>query len=258
MTKQKTALVTGSGQGIGEAMVKRLSKDGFSVTVADLNEENANRVAKEINDNGGKALAVVTDVTDLKSVSKAIEDTIEEFGDFNVIVNNAGISINGPVQKVIDEDYEKVFNVNVKGVLWGIQAAAKAFEKLGHGGKIISASSQGGIKGTRGSSIYSASKFAVRGLTQSAAQELADLDITVNAHAPGTVKTPFLESAVKELAEANNTSEEEEESNLTGAITLGRASEPEDIAKVISFLAGPDSDYITGQTIVVDGGMVFH
>lgn len=258
MAKQKAALVTGGGSGMGEAISKRLAKDGFAVTVADLNEETANKVANEIKENGGKARVSVTDVSERDSVFKAVNDTVEEFGDFNVIVNNAGIVINANIEDVTPEQYQKTFDINVGGVLWGTQAASKTLKELGHGGKIINTSSQAGIKGNPGVSVYSATKFAVRGITQSAAQELGEYDIQVNAYAPGVVATDLAKNHMKELAEKNNTPVEEIEKSFTEGVTLDKLTQPEEIANVVAFLASSDSNQITGQTIVTDGGMVFH
>lgn len=258
MSKQKVALVTGGGSGMGKAISKRLAKDGFAVTIADLNEETAKEVANEIKGNGGKARVSVTDVSDRDSVFKAVNDTVEEFGDFNVIVNNAGIVINANIEDVTPEQFQKTFDINVGGVFWGTQAAVSAFKKLDHGGKIINTSSQAGIKGNPGISVYSASKFAVRGITQSVAQELGEHDIYVNAYAPGVVATDLATNHMKNLADKNNTSLEEIEKSFTEGVTLGKLTQPEEIANVVAFLASSDSNQITGQTIVTDGGMVFH
>jgi meso-butanediol dehydrogenase/(S,S)-butanediol dehydrogenase/diacetyl reductase len=258
MTKQQAALVTGGGSGMGAAISKRLAKDGFAVTIADIAEENANAVASEIKEDGGQARVSITDVTDQDSLAKAIDETIEEFGDFNVIVNNAGMVINADIEDITQEQYQKMMDVNVGGVLWGTQAAAKAFKKLNHGGKIINTTSQAGIKGNPGVAVYSATKFAVRGITQSVAQELGKDEIYVNAYAPGVVATDLAKNHMKDLAEQNNTPLEEVEKSFTEDVTLGKLTEPEEIASVVSFLASSESNQITGQTIVTDGGMVFH
>jgi meso-butanediol dehydrogenase/(S,S)-butanediol dehydrogenase/diacetyl reductase len=137
-------------------------------------------------------------------------------------------------------------------------AATKAFKALGHGGKIISAASQAGHVGNPGIALYSATKFAVRGLTQTAARDLAQYGITVNTYAPGIVRTPMMENLAKQTAESAGQPEEWGWAQFTDGITLDRLSEPEDVAGVVSFLSGKDSNYITGQSILVDGGMVFN
>ena len=141
MTK-KVALVTGASQGIGKAIVERLVKDGFAVALVALNEAKLQQVADEINNNGGEALPLVADVANREEVFAAVEKTVEHFGDLNVIVNNAGLGPTTPIDSITPEQFEKVYGVNVAGVLWGIQAAHKAFKELGHGGKIINATSQ--------------------------------------------------------------------------------------------------------------------
>lgn len=191
MTK-KVALVTGASQGIGKAIVERLVKDGFAVALVALNEVKLQQVADEINNNGGEALPLVADVANREDVFAAVEKTVEHFGDLNVIVNNAGLGPTTPIDSITPEQFEKVYGVNVAGVLWGIQAAHKAFKELGHGGKIINATSQAGVVGNPNLALYSGTKFAIRGITQVVAQDLATEDITVNAFAPGIVKTPMM------------------------------------------------------------------
>lgn len=253
----QVAFITGAGQGIGRAIAERLHADGFKVAIADFNDETAAEVAASLGGKEGGAIAIHVDVANRESMMAAVEATIEEFGDLHVVLNNAGIVPITGVEQVTQEDFDRTYSINVGGVLWGIQAAVQAFELLGHGGKILSASSQAGHVGNPGISIYSASKFAVRGLTQSAAQELAHRGITVNAWSPGTVKTPMLDSVVHAEAKAAGETYEEALAKREKSITIGRLSTPGDVANVVSFLAGPDSNYITGQSIVVDGGMVF-
>lgn len=254
----RVAFVTGAGQGIGRSIAERLHADGFKVAVADFNDETAGQVAESLGGEEGGAIAIHVDVADRDSVIAAIDKTIEVFGDLHVVLNNAGIAPMTPIQEVTPEEFLRTTAINIGGVLWGIQAAANAFEKLGHGGKILSAASQAGHVGNPGISVYSASKFAVRGLTQAAARELADRGITVNAWAPGAVETPMLEAVIREEASIAGISYESAAEQHASGIVLGRLSTATDVAKVVSFLAGSDSDYITGQSIVVDGGMVFN
>src|SRR5690625_6022098 len=148
--------------------------------------------------------------------------------------------------------------INVTCVVWGTHAAAAACKKLRHGGNTISATSQSAHIGNPGIGLYSATKFAVRGFTQTAARDLADLGITEHAYAPGIVRTPLMIDLAQKAAQDAGKPEEWGWEQFTGGITLGRVSEPADVAGVVSFLAGPDSDYITGQSILVDGGMVFN
>ncbi|ACS84796.1 (S)-acetoin forming diacetyl reductase [Musicola paradisiaca] len=254
--KQKVALVTGAGQGIGKAIACRLAKDGFAVAVVDFNAETADRVAQEIKSHGGNAISLIADVSDREQVFAAVHAARDRLGDFNVIVNNAGIAPTTLIEDITPEIVDNVYNINVKGVIWGIQAAVKAFRELDHGGKIINAASQAGHVGNPELAVYSSSKFAVRGLTQTAARDLASLGITVNAYCPGIVKTPMWAEIDRQVSEAAGKPLGYGTETFAKRITLGRLSEPEDVAACVSYLAGPDSDYMTGQSLLIDGGMV--
>ncbi|MDA1475214.1 (S)-acetoin forming diacetyl reductase [Bacillus changyiensis] len=254
----KVAFVTGGGQGIGEAICKRLAEDGFAVAVADYNEETATKVAEEINHCDGKAIAVKVNVADRDDVFKAVDETVKSLGGLDVVINNAGLGPTTPIESITYEEYRKVYDVNVGGTYWGIQAAVKAFKELGHGGKIINASSQAGQVGNPGLAVYGGTKFAVRGITQTAAKDLAELDITVNAFCPGIVKTPMMMGIAKQTADEAGKPFEWGMEQFSKNITLKRLSEPEDVAACVSYLAGPDSDYMTGQALIIDGGMVFN
>lgn len=256
--KTKVALVTGAGQGIGAAIATRLANDGFAVAMADMNTETANKVAEKINSNGGRALPIVVNVAERDNVFEAVRTTIQELGGLDVLVNNAGLGPTTPIDTITPEQFDKVYHVNVGGVLWGIQAATEAFKKLGHGGKIINATSQAGVVGNPNLALYSGTKFAVRGITQVAARDLADFGITVNAYAPGIVRTPMMMDIAHEVGQNAGKDDEWGMQQFAKDITLKRLSEPEDVAAAVSFLAGPDSNYVTGQTIIVDGGMQFH
>ena len=255
---QKVALVTGAAQGIGKAIALRLVKDGFAVAIADYNDTAAQAVAAEINQHGGRALAVKVDVSRREQVFAAVEQTRKTLGGFDVIVNNAGIAPSTPIEEIDEETIDKVYNINVKGVIWGIQAAVDAFKKEGHGGKIINACSQAGHVGNPELAVYSSSKFAVRGLTQTAARDLAPLGITVNGFCPGIVKTPMWAEIDRQISEAAGKPLGYGTAEFAKRITLGRLSEPGDVAACVSYLASPDSDYMTGQSLLIDGGMVFN
>lgn len=254
----KVALVTGAGQGIGRAIALRLAKDGFAVAVVDFNAETAKQVAEEINNAGGRAIAHLADVSDRDQVFAAVEAAKTQLGGFDVIVNNAGIAPTTLIEDITPEIIDRVYNINVKGVIWGMQAAIKAFKSLNHGGKIINACSQAGHVGNPELAIYSSSKFAVRGLTQTAARDLAPLGITVNGYCPGIVKTPMWEEIDRQVSKAAGKPVGYGTAEFSKNITLKRLSEPEDVAGCVSYLAGPDSDYMTGQSLLIDGGMVFN
>lgn len=253
----KVAFVTGGGQGIGEAIALRLAKDGFAVAVADMNAKTAKAVADRIVAAGGKAVMAEVNVADRDSVFGAVDKAVSALGGLNVMVNNAGVGPTTPIEDIRPEIFRKVFDINVGGVIWGIQAAVATFRKFGHGGKIINACSQAGQLGNPGLAVYGGSKFAIRGITQTAARDLADQGITVNAYCPGIVNTPMMQKIAKETADAAGKPYEWGMEQFSKNIALGRMSEPEDVAALVSYLSGPDSDYITGQSILVDGGMVF-
>ncbi|MCY9807339.1 (S)-acetoin forming diacetyl reductase [Lentilactobacillus senioris] len=254
----KVALVTGAGQGIGESIAKRLAKDGFAVALVGRHAEKTDRVANEINQAGGHAISLVADVANRDEVFSVVDKTVNELGDLNVIVNNAGVAPTTPIYEVTPEQLQNVTMINTGGVIWGTQAAHAAMKKLGHGGKIINATSQAGEVGNPNLTVYGSTKFAIRGITQTTAKELAADNITVNAFAPGIVITPMMEDIAHEVGKNAGESDEWGMQTFAKDITLGRVSKPEDVSAVVAFLAGPDSDYITGQTITVDGGMVFH
>ncbi|WP_445343319.1 (S)-acetoin forming diacetyl reductase [Bifidobacterium sp. ESL0819] len=255
--RQEVAFVTGAAQGIGEAIARRLAKDGFAVAVADMNTDKAQAVADSINQSDGRAMAVTLDVTDRVQVRSAVEKTVTKLGDFNVIVNNAGLGPTTPIESITPELFDKVYHVNVAGTIWGMQAAIQAFRDRGHGGKIINATSQAGVVGNPNLMLYSSTKFAIRGLTQVAARDLAKEGITANAYAPGIVKTPMMMDIAHQVGVNAGKDDEWGMSTFSDGIALGRLSEPEDVANAVAFLAGHDSDYVTGQTLIVDGGMQF-
>ena len=199
----RVVLVTGSGQGIGRAIALRLARDGAHVAVVDLNEEKTSAVAKEVEALGRKATTFRADVSRREDVYAAIDHAEKSLGGFDVMVNNAGIAQVQPLAEVTPEEVDKIFKVNVQGVLWGIQAAAKKFRQRKQKGKIISASSIAGHDGFAMLGVYSATKFAVRALTQAAAQEYAADGITVNAYCPGIVGTDMWVEIDKRFAAAD-------------------------------------------------------
>ncbi|MGW4490533.1 acetoin reductase [Streptomyces sp. NPDC004376] len=253
----RVALVTGAGQGIGAAIARRLSGDGFAVAVVDMVSHNAQKVAESIAAAGGRVIGLTVDVSHRSDVFAAVDETVAQLGDLNVMINNAGIAQAKPLLDVTESDAVKVFHVNVLGTLWGIQAAAAKFRELDHGGKIVNASSQAGHRGDPHLPIYATSKFAVRGLTQSAAMALAKYGITVNAYCPGIVETPMWAGIENDLATHTARRVGESTKEYAQKIALGRLEKPEDVAAFVAFLAGPDSDYMTGQSPLIDGGMIY-
>ena len=255
--KDKVALITGAGQGIGRGIALRLASDGADIAIVDIDDENSQAVAKEVRALGRKATTFRADVSKRDEVHAAIDHTEKELGGFDIMVNNAGIASIQAIADIMPEDVDKIFEVNIEGVLWGIQAAAKKFKERGHKGKIINASSIAGHEGFALLGVYSATKFAVRALTQAAAKEFATDGITVNAYCPGVVGTDMWVEIDRRMAEITGAEIGESYEKFVGGIALGRAQTPEDVAAFVSYLAGPDSDYMTGQAPMIDGGLVY-
>ena len=255
--KGKVALVTGAGQGIGRAIALRLASDGANVAIVDLNETKMAQVMEEVTRLGRKAAIYRADVSKREDVFNAVARAESDLGGFDIMVNNAGIAQVQPLLQVTPEEVDKILKINLEGVLWGIQAAAKNFLGRGHKGKIINASSIAGHEAFGMLSVYSATKFAVRALTQAAAKEFASYGITVNAYCPGVVGTDMWTEIDRRFSELTGVSIGETYKKFVGGIALGRAETPEDVASFVSFLAGPDSDYMTGQSPIIDGGMVY-
>jgi meso-butanediol dehydrogenase / (S,S)-butanediol dehydrogenase / diacetyl reductase len=255
----KGVVVTGAARGIGRGVAQRLGAEGASVTVADLNAEGAEATAAAIRDAGGKAVGVGCDVGDRGSVRSALDAAVSEFGRLDVLFNNAGISKTQHFMEVDEDDWDRIMRVNGLGVLFGIQEATKIFRSQGGGGKIINTASIAGKEGFPLFPAYCASKAAVVSMTQSAARDLAGDHITVNAFCPGVVTTELWDQLDQESREVGETETEGQLlQEFSEGILIGRTSTPEDIAGLCVFLASGDSDYITGQAINVDGGMLVH
>ena len=255
----KSCIVTGAARGIGKGIGLRLITEGASVAFADLNGEQADEAAKEARDSGGQAIAVTVDVAERDQVRSMVERTVAEFGKLDIIFNNAGINT---IQRFLDateENFNRIMRVNALGVLVCMQEAAKQMIKQGNGGKIINTVSIAGRQGYPDIAPYCASKFAALGLTQAAARALASDGITVNGFSPGVVDTPLWEQLDREIMALGDTTEPGEAMKGFAATALvGRVSTPKDIEGLAAFLASSDSDYISGQVINVDGGMVLH
>ena len=255
--ERKVALVTGAAQGIGRGIALRLARDGADIALVDLKAEKLADVAREIAGLGRQTTQFAADVSQREEVYAAVDHAERELGAFDVMVNNAGIAQVNPLSEVTPDELTQIMGINVGGVLWGIQAAAAKFKTRGHGGKIISACSIAGHDGFEMLGLYSATKFAVRALTQAAAKEVASAGITVNAYCPGIVGTDMWVEIDERFAALTGAPKGETYKKYVEGIALGRAETPEDVAALVSYLAGPDSDYITGQAILVDGGIVY-
>lgn len=253
----KVALITGAGQGIGRAIALRLANDGANIAVAEINEDKAKAVADEVRALGRKATHVRADVSNRDDIYAAIDQAEKELGGFDIMINNAGIAQVQPIAQVTPEEVDRILKINVQGVLWGIQAAGKKFKERGTRGKIINAASIASHEGMAMLGLYSASKFAVRALTQAAARELASDGITVNAYSPGIVGTDMWVEIDRRFSELTGAKLGSTYEKYVEGIALGRASTAEDVAAFVAYLAGPDSDYMTGQAPMIDGGIVY-
>jgi len=258
-TIQRTAIVTGAARGIGRAIAIRLAQDGFMVTVADLPtaSDDARAVVADIEAFEGVARAQPLDVSDLDQVEATVSRHVESFSRLDVMVANAGIAVTAPLLETSAEQWHRVMAVNLAGVFHSYQAAARQMVRQGTGGRLIGAASVAAHRGGIWQGAYSASKFGVRGLTQSVAQELAPHGITANVYSPGVVHTPMWDSIDGEMTRRLGTPAGSAMRNMTATIPLGRLETPGDVAGVVAFLASEDAGYITGQSIVVDGGMWF-
>jgi D-sorbitol dehydrogenase (acceptor) len=252
--QNKVAIVTGGAQGMGRAICLRYAQEGASVVVADLNLAGAQKVVDEIMGAGGQAAAVQVDVRNQEQVQRMVDTAVEQLGGLDILVNNAGVGKIIPFLETTEKDWDFMFDINCKGLLWCSQAAARQMIQQGRGGKIINLASQAGRRGEALVLAYCASKACVISMTQSMALALAEYKINVNAIAPGIVDTPFWEEVDRQFAKLLNMEIGEPKRKFSAMIPLGRIEQPEDVAGVAAFLASADADYMTQQCINVDGG----
>jgi len=245
MLKGKVALVTGAARGIGKEIALTLAKAGAEVIVNyNGSKERAEAVVKEIEDMGGSARIYKCNVADEEESKQMVQEVLAKYGKVDILVNNAGITRDNLIMRMTEEDYDAVLNTNLKGAFHMIRHLSRTFIKQ-RSGKIINISSVSGVMGNAGQANYAASKAGLIGLTKSVARELASRNICVNAVAPGFIATEMTEVLSESVQD-----------NLKKMIPLGKMGSPKDVANMVLFLAGENSDYITGQVIHVDGGMV--
>jgi meso-butanediol dehydrogenase/(S,S)-butanediol dehydrogenase/diacetyl reductase len=255
---RRVAVVTGGAAGLGKGIARRLAGDGMAVVISDLAEDKLAATQQEFERDGHSIAIFRGDVSRREDQQALVAKAVEAFGRLDVFVNNAGIEQVKPLDEVVPEDLEKIFAINVHGVLYGMQAAAAQMRTQDDGiGKIINACSIAGHESYEMLGMYCATKHVVRSLTQTAAKEYARDGITVNAYCPGVAGTAMWDRIDEAMGRYMGTKPGEAFEKFSSGILLGRTQEPEDVANLVSFLASTDSDYITGQAIMTDGGMVF-
>ena len=241
----QTAVVTGSARGIGREIAEKLAASGAAITVVDIDQGSAEKTAAEIADKYSvKTLAFGCDVSSMDQAAEVVDSVIKEQGRLDILVNNAGITRDSLIMRMKPEDWELVLRVNLTGSFNFIRSASRQMTRQ-RAGSIVNIASVVGLMGNPGQANYSASKAGLIGLTKTAAKEFAPRGVRVNAVAPGFIETEMtanLDDAIK--------------SEWHKIIPLGRSGFPEDVAKAVLFLAGPDSSYITGQVLQIDGGMI--
>jgi len=256
--KDKNIIITGAGRGIGAAIARGLASDGALITVADLSKETADATAKDIRDAGGKAISVVVDVRERDQIRRMIHVSVEAHGKLEAIFNNAGIVQVRPFLSITEDDWRVMSDVNGLGVLIAMQEAIETFLRQGDGGRIINTASIGGKLGTDPLAHYCASKFGVVALTQAAARTFGQHGIRINSICPGNVATDMWKKIDEGFRETGLTTKENEAfERFASTAALGRPSVAEDLVGIARFLASSDSDFVTGQSIIVDGGTIF-
>jgi len=242
--KDKVAVVTGGARGIGKSIAMRFAQEGADIVVGDVMIAEAQATASEIEAMGRKSLGLAMDVTNFDAVEEAFNKILDKFGKVDILVNNAGITKDNLLMRMSMQEWDAVLNVNLKGCFNCLKAVSRPMIKQREG-RIINIASIIGIIGNPGQANYSASKAGMIALTKTAAKELASRNINVNAVAPGFIQTEMTAKLPEELKQ-----------KMLSVIPLNKFGTPDDVASICLFLASDDSRYVTGQTIVVDGGMV--
>lgn len=255
---RRVAVITGGAAGLGKGIAERLAEDGMAIVISDIDDEKLADARKDFKSAGHAIETFKGDVSKREDQQALVAKAVEAFGRVDVFVNNAGIEQVKPLDEVRAEDLDMIFRINCHGVLYGMQAAAAQMRKQDAGiGKIINACSIAGHESYEMLGIYCATKHVVRSLTQTAAKEYAKDGITVNAYCPGVAGTSMWDRIDEAMSHYLGTEPGEAFRKFSEGILMGRTQVPDDVANLVSFLASTDSDYITGQAIITDGGMVF-
>jgi len=247
----KSALITGAARGIGRHFAQAFVNEGARVAIADIDLERAKETADEI---GTQAIAISMDVTNQESIDRAVDQTVKAFGGIDILINNAAIFTAAPISEISREDYQRVFDVNVSGTLFTMQAVARHMIERGQGGKIINMASQAGRRGEALVAVYCATKAAVISLTQSAGLNLIRHGINVNAISPGVVDGEHWDGVDAFFAKYENKQPGEKKREVGAGVPYGRMGKPEDLSGMAVFLASDEANYIIAQTYNVDGG----
>ena len=255
----KAALVTGAGRGIGRATALRLAEEGADVAIADIDGDAVEQTSIAIRESGRRAVAIQADLGELSDMERMVSAAVDGLGRIDILVNNAGVTRHVQLMDITEEDWDRIHRVNAKGVFFCMQRVGREMIQQGWGGRIINIASIAG-KGYAGSSnaAYAASKGAVIAMTYMAAHALGSHDINVNAICPGITDTAMREAILAQRSEELDTTADDLQRRVRQSIPIGRTNEPEDIAAMAAFLAGPGARNITGQTFNVDGGLVMH
>ena len=247
----KSALITGAARGIGLHFAEAYVNEGARVAIADINIERGLEAAKRL---GDQAIAIEMDVTSQASIDAGVEATVAAFGGIDILINNAAVFTAAPITEITRDDYQQVFDINVAGTLFTMQAVARHMIKRGEGGKIINMASQAGRRGEPLVAVYCATKAAIISLTQSAAMNLIEHGINVNAISPGVVDGEHWDGVDAFFAKYENKQPGQKKREVGAAVPFGRMGRPEDLAGMAIFLASKEANYIVAQTYNVDGG----
>lgn len=245
--ENKVALITGAGSGIGEAMARRFAVEGAAVAIADLNEEGAARVAADIQNNGGRALAIVADVAAEGDVRAMLQETLAEFGALHILVNNAAVYVDKDVEGTSEAEWDHIMNINLKSLLWTCKHALPSLKETR--GNILNIASMVGVHAQPHSIAYCTSKGGVIAFTKALALDCAQFGVRANTLCPSSVSTPLFKSFIDMQPDPDAA-----QASVAGRAPLGRISEPEELAEAALYLVSDEASYVTGTELYVDGG----